>query len=60
MTALTAELGDRAAAALRAENVGLTCQRLNVIRDRTRFPQSGWRVQYDDGIPVRMVWWEWQ
>jgi hypothetical protein len=57
MNALTAELGDRAAAALRAENAGLVAQRLDAIRSR-RQPRRlawSWWIEYGaNGMAARM------
>lgn len=54
MTAVELELGERACAAIRAENYGLTRQRLDAIR--ARLPLSGWLHEYENGVPVRMRW----
>jgi hypothetical protein len=56
MTAPTVELGGRAADAIRAENHGLTGQRVAAIRDRKpRRLVWGWLIEYDSsGMAARM------
>jgi hypothetical protein len=48
------EVGLRAAGVLRAENYGLSTQRVAALH--RRLPEPRWVVQYEGDVPVRMVW----